>query len=210
MNNITGQTGFVELLYGVLFSPKAAFRRIVDENLLFQGFVIFVVITLLTSLIDFLGIRNFSGIPSEFVSSFSQAGPYLGITAVVFAFISWFFKAGILQLFAELLGGQGRAVEVLTVLALAATPKVFVIPFQVLGFFLVGSFAASFLSVAVSISVSVWSLVLVVIGIRETQKLSGGRAVAAVALPLGVLGLAFIIVAVSMVGFAAPYFTSIM
>lgn len=198
------QLGFAELIYGVLFSPAATFARVSRENHLFNVFVIFLTVTLVSSVVNFLGARDFSDLPPELAGAFTAAGPYMGILAVVFAFISWFVQAGILQVFAELLGGKGRALQVLTVLALAGIPKAFAIPFQVLGFFFTGSTVSTFLGVAVSLSVIIWSLALMVIGLREVHGLSTGRAVAVLALPLGALGLAFLITAVSLAGFLIP------
>ena len=201
--------GLVELIYGVLFSPTAAFARVSRENQLFNGFVLFLAVTLVSSVVNFIGARDFSDLPPEFAGAFTEAGPYMGILAAVFAFISWFVQAGILQVFAELLGGKGRALQVLTVLALAGIPKAFAIPFQVLGFFFSGSMISTFLSVAVSLSVIIWSLALMVIGLREVHGFSTGRAAAVFALPLGALGLAFLIMVLSLAGFLIPLINSI-
>ncbi|MBU7007337.1 Yip1 family protein [Phosphitispora fastidiosa] len=201
--------GFVELIYGVLFSPTATFAKVSRENHLFNGFVIFLTITLVSSVVNYLGARNFSDLPPELAGAFTEAGPYMGILAVVFAFIGWFVQAGILQVFAELLGGEGRALQVLTVLALAGIPKAFAIPFQVLGLFISGSMVSTFLSVAVSLLVITWFLVLMVIGLREVQGFSTGRAAAVFVLPLAALGLAFLIIVLSLAGFFIPLINSL-
>ncbi len=201
--------GFAELIYGVIFNPGATFARVSRENHLFNGFVIFLSVTLLGSVVSFLGARDFSDLPPELAGAFTEAGPFIGVLAIVLAFISWFIQAGVLQVFAELLGGRGRALQVLTVLALAGIPKAFAVPFQVLGFFFAGSMVSTFLGAAVSLSVIIWSIVLMVTGLKEVHGLSAGRAAAVLALPLGTLGLALLIIAASLAGFVIPFINSI-
>ncbi|MCL4439762.1 MAG: YIP1 family protein, partial [Firmicutes bacterium] len=110
--------------------------------------------------------------------------PYIGIIGALLAFIGWFMQAGVFHLFAELLGGRGRAVGVLTVLAFADIPRVLVIPFQVISVILVDSLFGRFLTVAVSLLAFIWWAVLLVIGLREIQGFSTGRAVAALLIPM--------------------------
>lgn len=197
------RTGFAELVYGILFAPVATFRKIAVEPPLLYGFAVFLSVTILTSVVSSLVPSDFSNGSAEIADILSKTRPFIGIIGALLAITGWFVQAGVFQLFAELFGGKGRAIGVLTVLAFADLPRLVAIPFQVIGFFLAGSFGGKFITVAVSLAVFVWWAVLLVIGLREIQHYSTGRAVATVLIPLGVLLLTIIIFTAALVSFVA-------
>ncbi|WP_418791152.1 YIP1 family protein [Phosphitispora sp. TUW77] len=199
--------GFAELVYGTIFSPAVTFARVSRENHLFNGFIIFLTVTLLSYVVNFLNARNYYDLLPRLSEPIIAVIPYLGILATVSTFLFWFIQAGILQVFAELLGGKGNALQILTVLALAGIPKVFAVPFQVLGAFLPGPVAT--IVPAIVVILLGWSVALIVIGLREVHGISMGRAVAVLVIPIGVLSLVFLIIAVSMVGFLIPLINNV-
>lgn len=196
--------GLAELVYGVLFNPVKTFRSISKNPPLLHGFLIFFGVVILTSLTNTLAPLSFSP-TAELDTTLARTRSLIGIIGAIFALIGWFVEAGLFQLVAEFFGGKGRAVGVLTVLALAGIPKVLVIPFQVVSYFLAGSFFGRFLVIAASIIVFIWWAVLLVIGLREIQKFSTARSLATLLIPLGILGLIIIIFALVLVGLIIPF-----
>lgn len=197
---IPNPMGFADLVYGVLFNPAATFRSISQEPPVFQGFIIYLVIVGLTSLVNALVPPDVSGMSPEVGQIIATLGPFIGIIAALFSFLAWIIKAGVYQLFAELLGGKGRAVGVLTVLALADLPRVLVIPFQIISFYAAESFLSGFLTIAVSLAGFVWGLVLLVIGFREIHQFSTGKAIVNLLIPLGIMLFVIIIMVFALVG----------
>ncbi len=197
--------GFAELIYGVIFTPTATFRSISANPPLRHGFIAFFIIVALTSLVNIFLPPDFSKVPPEFREALVKAGPFIGLIGALLAFMSWFIQAGVFQLFAEFLGGKGRATGVLTVLALADIPRVLVIPFRVLGHFTATSVLGTFLTAAVGLGVFIWGVILLVIGLREIQEFSTGKAVATLLVPFGFAVLAVIIFLISFVGAVVPF-----
>lgn len=199
-----GSPGLAELIYGVLFNPVKIFRSISKHPPLFHGFLIFFGVVILTSLTNTLAPLNFAA-PAELNTALARTRFLIGIIGALFALIGWFVEAGLFQLLAEFFGGRGRAVGVLTVLALAGIPKVLVIPFQVISFLLAGSLFGRFLFIAASIIIFIWWAVLLVIGLREIQEFSTARALATLLIPLGILGLTVVVFAIALVGLIIPF-----
>lgn len=198
----TEKLGIADLVYGILFNPTATFRQISEEPPLFYGFVIFVTVVVLTSIVSALVPVEISEVPPPLADIFVQAKPLLAIVGAIFTLIFWMVQAGVLHLFAELLGGRGRATGVLTALALADIPTVMVIPLQIISYFTTGTFLGSFLTVSSSLIMFFWVLALTVIGLREIHQLSTGRAVAALLAPMGMFLLIIIILTIIILGFA--------
>lgn len=199
-----GSPGLAELVYGVLFNPVKTFRSISKHPPLFHGFLIFFGVVILTSLTNTLAPLSLSA-SAELNSALARTKSFIGIIGALFALIGWFVEAGLFQLLAEFLGGRGRAVGVLTVLALAGIPKVLVIPFQVISYLLAGSLFGRFLVIAASIIIFVWWAVLLVIGLREIQEFSTARSVATLLIPLGILGLTVVVFVLTLVGLIIPF-----
>jgi len=204
MMEVESRPGLAELVYGILFTPSATFRRVADDPPLFHGFIIFLTVTILTSLTASLIPPDVS-IPPEFADAYAKVRPFMGIMGALLAFIFWFIQAGVLQVIAEFFEGQGRAIGVLTVLALADIPRVLVIPFQIISYFSAGSFFGSFLTVMASLIALVWWLVLSVIGIREIQRFSTGKAVVTLLTPLAVIIIVIVLITIALVGFITPF-----
>jgi hypothetical protein len=189
-----------ELIYGVIFSPTATFRKISAEPPLFRGFIIFLTVIILTSLVNTLIPPDLSGVDVQFTDAIAKAGPYLGVIGAVFSFLGWFIQAGIYHLFAELVGGHGKATGVLTVLALSELPKAIIIPLQVISYFKTETLLGKFLSIAAVITAVVWGIILLVIGLKEIHQISTSRAIAVVILPLAVMFISITVMIAASVG----------
>ncbi len=201
--------GFFELIYGVLFNPVEAFRSIANEPPVFHGFVIFISVLVINSLVNMLLPQDLGEVPPELAEVVSQVGPAIVIIGAILSTVFWLIQAGVFQVIAELLGGRGRAVGVLTVLALAAIPSVLMVPFTVLSYILPKSFTGSFLTIAGSLLVFVWWAVLLVIGLREIHRFSTLKAIATVIAPLIGMGLILIVTVISLFALIAPLFNNI-
>lgn len=201
--------GIFELIYGTLFNPVGTFRLIANEPPVFHGFVIFISVVAITSLINMLLPRDFGEVPPELAEAAAHVGPSVIIAGAIMSMVFWLIQAGILQVIAELLGGRGKAVGVLTVLALASIPSVLAVPFRVVSYFLKESFAGSFLTIAGPLLAFVWWIVLLILGLREVQRFSTGKAVAAVIAPLVGIVLILIVTVISLFAMIAPIIDSI-
>lgn len=203
------KAGFFELIYGTLFNPVDTFTKVSHDPPLFQGFIIFMISVLLTSVSRILLPQDMADVSPEVAAVVSQAGPSVAVFSAIITLVFWFIHAGILQVVAELLGGRGTAVGVLTVLALAGIPGVLAIPFQVAGYFLSESFLGSFLAVAGNLLAFVWWIIILVLGIRQVHGFSTGKSVATVVAPIIALLLIIIVMVVAMFAFIAPLVNSV-
>lgn len=194
-----GKLGLIELIYGAIASPVALFRKISGNVPLFYSFVIFIAVVLLSSVMNSLIPPDLSKVTPEYSEILSKARPFFGIIGALFGLMFWFIKAGVLQVFGELFGGRGRAMETLAVLALSGIPGVLSIPFQVISYFTAGAGIGNVLYILASIISLIWTLVLLVIGIREIQGISTFRAFATVFSPFLIMGLLLIILITGLV-----------
>lgn len=200
--------GFFELIYGTLFNPVRTFRSISNAPPLFHGFIIFISVVVVTSLVNMLLPQDLSEMPPQLAEAAVQVGPSVVIIGAIFSLVLWLVQAGILQVIAELLGGRGKAVGVLTILALAGIPSVLVVPLRVISYLFEESLAGSFLTIVGSLLAFLWWIVLIVLGLREVQGFSTGKAVATVVAPLVGILLIIIVTAISLFAFIAPLIES--
>lgn len=196
---------FVDLVYGIFFSPIRTLRDLAARPKAPYGVTVFsyllvVFIHGLASaatartawqafLDSFIGAMQSGGIPGM-PSTIPSAGPGAGFIlitifmALLFAPIGLFFKSGALGLMNSFLGGKGQPSRLFSAFALTYVPSLAVVPFSLL---LAGRPGLGTLATLVSILVLVWRLVLDIFAIREVGGVDTGRAVAAALIPLGVL-----------------------
>jgi len=178
--------GLLELIYGVLFEPVRTFRRIAPAPPLGKITLLFSLVKVLTAAVLWLSWNSSSGLafwglpgggrgPAGLVRSLA---PLAALAALVYEYLKWFVYSGILYLLAELAGGRGKSAGVLAATGLASLPALPALPLQVLILVMGGSGALSGpLGILIWLAVITWGAVLVILGIRETQGLSTGRAV---------------------------------
>ena len=155
------------IIYGVLFLPVDTMKNLVSRPPLGTALVIFLITNAISAAVSYPALSRVS---QDFARVSAVAGSVMGIL---------FMAVGVslVLLSAELLGGHGRVTTLLCVMALASLPEVFTAPLLVLGR------AMPIISLLGSVGLSIWVLVLSVIGIRETYSFSTGRAVLAWLLP---------------------------
>lgn len=203
------KTGFFELIYGTLFNPVETFTKVSRNPPLFQGFIIFIISVLLISVSRILLPQDMADLSPEVAGIISQAGPSVAVLSAIIALVFWFIQAGILQVVAELLGGRGSAVGVLTILALAGIPGVLAIPFQVAGHFLSESFLGSFLALAGNLFSIIWWVIILILGIRQVHGFSTGKSVITVIAPIITFFLIIIVMVITMFAFISPLINSV-
>lgn len=207
-----GVPGMLELIYGILFDPVGTFRSIAHSPPLGRAVAVFSLVKIMTILVGgyFLSLRMMNG---DDLAAFGDLGlggvieimaPVVAVMVLVYEYLKWFVYSGILYLMAELAGGRGKAAGVLTATGLASLPALLILPVQILVAVFGGQGLSVVADVMIWLVVMVWGAVLVVIGLRETQQLSTGRAVMVAFAPA--LGLIIIIMlaVVLLAGIIAP------
>lgn len=191
--------GFLDLIYGVLFDPRVTFRRVALQPPIGPAIFIFTLVNLVGATMGvFAGYRlaiHGPGTPGMHMAWLMQAaGPVMAATGLIFQYLKWLVVSAVMHFAAELFGGRGRAVGILSVTALASLPALVLAPVDLI----LLSLGARGLSVAGIVALTglgsfVWSVILVVLGLREVYGFSTGRAILAVFLPPAVLVVAGII-----------------
>lgn len=174
----TTKPSFFQTWKEVMFNPNSFFEKLSQKdgyrsaNKFFLGIQ---AITLALSLIIFVPIMLFLGLFSSLDPSLGASlsvGFFFLIMLLAFPFIlifSWgmlYFGAGIVHLFARLLGAKNPYIETFKANAYAIAPNIFsFIPF-------------------VGYAAGIYSLILLVIGLHKRQGLSVGRAAATILIPM--------------------------
>ena len=169
------EVGFGEKIKGFLISPVETFQKVKDEDLgpLMKYFVVLAVIfSILWAII-------FAAMASAMTAMMPIKMPFMGAAAgglaAVTMFISYlilliiglFICAAIVHIFVYLLGGRKGYTQTVKAIGYGMTPSLLLgwIPF-------------------IGIIAGIWALIVEIIGIRELQEMSTGKAVLAMILPL--------------------------
>lgn len=182
----------LELSIGVLARPVSTMRRICQRRPMGWGIIISVLVSLIGASLQ--------------VAQSEEAPSYLaeGVPAPAIDPVAWFIIAPMIALLglalaaalfhftAFLLGGRSTYAGVFSAIAFARLPSVFNAPLVLLSV-LLGP-AGSFLVGLGNMGLIVWSMALIVIGIRENYQLTTGRAILVFLLPLlAIVGLLLLI-----------------
>ncbi|MFZ5649707.1 MAG: YIP1 family protein [Bacillota bacterium] len=208
-----GVPGMLELIYGILFDPVGTFRRTAHSPPLGRTLAVFSLVKIMTILVGgyFLSLRMMNGSLAGFGGlgigeAIEIMAPVVAAMVLVYEYLKWFVYSGILYLLAELAGGRGKAAGVLTATGLASLPALLILPVQILAAVFGGKALSGVADVLIWLAVMIWGAVLVVIGLRETQQLSTGRAVMVALTPALGLIIIFILAIVLLAGIIAPLF----
>lgn len=193
---------FYDLIYGMLFEPAVTISRVVKQPPVPVTVAVVLVmnfVTMLTALYSAGRSFNQSGLPWANLRSMA---PLLAFLGLFLQFVKWFGYSAVLHLIADFYGGRGQGRVVFTLYGLAELPQLFLIPIQVLMFW-VSPGVAGVITALTCLAVAVWGLVLLVMGIREAHGFSTGRAVAVVFTPLVALVIGVIILIIGLASFMA-------
>jgi hypothetical protein len=180
---------YFELIKGFMLSPVETFPKVRGADLgdSLKNFLILVVINTILSVI--VGLVALSAMWTAFNSIFESLGLAVptaaGVGIIVFAILMifvtllmLFIGAAWLHIFVHLLGGRKGYLETVKTIAYGSTPYLLIgwIP-------LIGIIGA------------IWSFALEILGVRELQEMSTGRAAGAVILAAIVLFIIVILIA---------------
>ncbi len=208
-----GIAGFFDLIYGVVFQPAGTFRLIGQNPPIIKVVIIFSIIQVLSMLLFILGgVYSGNNMAGGFpgMAGFIKAALFvMAFGGFVFAYIKWFLYSSVFYFLAQLIGGSGKALGTLAVTGLASIPVMLLSPLQLLLILLGGNWWAYLLSGLIMTVTAIWFIALLVIGLRETQQLSSGKALAVVFIPVAtiiVLSILLLTAAMSLLGPALMYF----
>ena len=178
----------LDLVYGVLFEPVRTFAGLTKQPPVLTTVIIVVLLNLAEALMGLFTTPQYMRglqLPSlpELDVLYSMLIPLVAVGGFFLGFAKWFVMAGLLHLLAELYGGRGGARGVFTVYGLAGLPAALMIPVQLLAVFFNSSAAFNTITGLLSLAVFIWSVVLLVIGIREVHRFGTGKAVLTVFTP---------------------------
>jgi len=180
--------GFLETVYGVLFDPAATFRRMREEPPLGLTIGVVTLVNAATALMSVLTVGALPGGPSEFEVTLSRLAPVIALAGFLLWYLKWLGYGAVLHLTAQLLGGEGGPRTTLVAYGLTGLPSLFLLPLQgLMAVLRPGGTAESLLTAVFGLAVFIWSVVLLVLALREMHNLTTGRAVAVVAAPAAVL-----------------------
>ncbi|MDD1707356.1 MAG: YIP1 family protein [Methanoregulaceae archaeon] len=179
---------YFELIKGFLLSPVETFQKVRSADLgdALKYYLVIVVINAVLSAI--VGLLMVSAIWAMFAPIFEQIGiPFTlaaGAGVVVFAILMIFVQllmlfigAAWLHIFVYLLGGRKGYLQTLKAISYGSTPSMLIgwIPF-------------------IGIIGAIWSFILGILGIRELQAMSTGRAAGAVILAMIIILIIIILI----------------
>jgi hypothetical protein len=194
-----GSTGFLEVIYGVLFDPVRTFRRLAEDPPLLLTLIIVTLVNAAGTLMGILTLRALGpgGVAPEIAHLVAPVAPFLALSGFFLWYAKWLGWGAILHLTAQLLGGSAGARGTLVAYGLAGLPAILLLPVEGL-VVLTGldEAVASPLLGLLGLGVFIWSVVLLVFGLREIHYFSTGAAVAAVLLPVAAIGVLLIILLV--------------
>ncbi|MFA7467817.1 MAG: Yip1 family protein [Desulfotomaculaceae bacterium] len=189
--------GILELVYGVLFEPVRTFAGLTRQPPVLTAVVIVVLLNLAEALMGlFTTPQYMRGLQLPNLPELDILRSIIPLAAVggfFFGFVKWFFMAGLLHLLAVFYGGRGDARSVFTVYGLAGLPAALMIPVQLLAVYFESSAAFNIITGILSLAVFIWSVVLLIIGIREVHWISSGKAALTVFTPILTFIILFII-----------------
>ena len=192
--------GFIEKVKGFIINPIETFQQVKEEPL-GDGLRYYVPLLILQSLLNVLIITVLAGTLGGNIFSVYESLPGFAMGGSVFmvllftlfvvgGLIGVFIGGGIIHLGVLMFGGKRGYIETVKAVIYGGTPSLLFgwLPF-------------------IGIVFGLWAFVLEIFGIRELQEMSTGRAVAAVLVPIIIIG---VIVTIIVALIVYLYVTSMM
>lgn len=179
---------WLETAVGVVTEPVPTLGAIVRAAPLGAAFLLIAFISILSAVTTVAQLRAAPIVPGAPPLPIPE-GPITWIVAIIvgpiLGIVGSAIVAGILHVVALMLGGKGPYKGLFCGLAFASIPSLFQIPLQLAGIAL-GPVVQAIVGI-VSFGISIWTVALAVICVRENNGFSTGRAVAVVLIPLGLV-----------------------
>ncbi len=182
----------VEKVKGFLMNPVESFRKARGDSLgeTFQYFIILLVIyAILATLVAWAVGSAVQGLMPGFPGMGTMALPIVFVGIIVFGIIGAFIGGAWLHLWVYILGGRKGIEQTIKTVMYGLTPM------YIIGWIPI-----------ISILGAIWSFILYIIGIRETQEISTGRAIAAVVIAIII---PILIIALLVIALLVPFARSI-
>lgn len=179
------------VIYDVLFRPCEAFHALAEVAPCGLALGIFILSTVLPSLVIWLGIDE---------TIFSHIMGLLVFGEVIGSLIGWVLSTGVYHFVAELAGGQGRMLSLFSAFGLARLPHLAILPAFALAGLLSGGWETLWLAVA-ACGVLGWTWVLYYYAVKEIYGLSSSKTVLVLCSPL----LAGLLIVVAIVVFCSAW-----
>lgn len=113
-------SGLLDILYDVLFHPRAALQRVVTERLTKQAPGVFFFSVFLSGAVVLLGFGETGAI-----------NRLIFVMYIVGSFLLWVIGSALIHLVAEWYGATGRATDMFAALGFVQLPRIIVLPFWV-------------------------------------------------------------------------------
>lgn len=156
-----------DIFYDVLFRPQEAFQSFNDQAPLKLAALTVIAAAVLPPAVAWADQTE------DFLNVLFGVLFFGEVTA---SLLFWIIGAGFFHFIAELLGGRGRMLALLSALGFAHLPRLAVLPFWALGGLLPGGLSTLWL-VLTGIMLAIWSVYLYYYAIRATYSLSGSQAI---------------------------------
>jgi len=170
---------FLDNIYGILFSPKETFDKLIQNPPIFQGFIIVLLVSIISPLVNFEFCESIKCIFLLGFKIFSSA--FIGV-------VSWLFFASFIEIVASVFKQPGRIKEFLTLSAFALFPWVFIAPVELVKS---AGILGNVFGILFGFVIWLWVTVLTFIAVMKTYSLSFGRTVILLTLPFFAGFLAF-------------------
>jgi len=185
-------------LYGVITRPVPTLNEIARERPAGWAFMVYIGVTFLTAAASFYSQQaydTFDEVMFEF--GITIPIPLILAAAILFGIASIFVSTALIHFFARLFGGQGGYWNLFSAYAFAGFPMIIAVPVTFVAGFL-GLFGM-IISGLVSFALSIWVLVLMILGIRESHGLSTGMSILAYILQFVILIIIPVVVIIAIV-----------
>ena len=204
---------FIDDFYDILFKPAVGMDRITKERSVWQGLLVYLAISIVSTIttIGATGTADFAGELTQFVSpevaaTILRSLPVLNLlTILVFTPFLLFISAAVLHFSAELLGGEGKGLQLAAGLGYAQLPYILVAPFG-----LVARYLNINLVGVVSFVVFIWAIALKIEAVRAAFGFSRRRATLVYFLPFLAIVAAAIIFMLLMFSFLMPLMSQLL
>ncbi len=167
-----------EALYGVLFSPVKSLKRISENKIWLSGILVFVIVMAFNIIIS----QGIAGIDSlDQVMPIPANLIWLGkIIGILFSIIFLFITTGLYTLLGDIIYKSSNPAGMLASLSFASIPAIFAAPIQYVAILI----NLNIISLIVSPLIGIWVLILQVLAIRESLRLSTSQAVVLYIIPI--------------------------
>jgi len=182
-----------ERIFGSLRTPGETLRQAADNKLWKEGLFVVLVIALLSALYNIankemlFNMEQYLEQPGAELLSFMFSPAFIIVTTLFSILLSWVVMSAVFFLFAKLFKGQGTMSGMLSSLGFAYSPHFIGTPLATL--VSLAGVGGYILGAVIGVAVGIWVIVLQIIAIKESQRISTGAAVATYFVP----GILFVI-----------------